>query len=623
MATQAWVELGGGGGGSDSWKGVVATSGDLPAIGNTAGDARATADTGVVYVWDGGAWIAQSGGAIAGPFNQFVYFDGTGSLTNLPGFQQDTTSGGMAIGLTEQPDNGGGFTIHSISTSFEPLQNSPNENWNILNMSVSMDAASSGFSQGTAGNAVQLINGGFTHNGTGDVGGLVHINMSNSIGNGTDPISIGGVNYAACGGNINAGVTIENQLQGFGFNLSVNASAIMGASQNTQGFFDGCQIANTSNSHISFNASPNIAGIANNSNYTGLGIYPNITTFNGNASFAAVGSSPNITTTSATGGVVGFQFNPVITTMGATSYYHGLDIYGTITTSHGSVQGINIAQTITGGDADYTAINIGPNGAGTMNSITGINIALGGLNCAAQKIGLQVQGAKSTFSSEYFTDVLPPSPSFLDLNAIGSTYWVKPGFAVTGSLVFAQNNGQAAIFEDNMGPDGFGGFLGYVCQADVAQVVVATTKTVDYINISVLGASIPDATGYGITDGGTISSLTMALCLGALPSGGSAVITDMFGFKVTTPFGFFATNAWGFYNDSGSENYLDKLAISTTSQTVSSADVGLELGPQKAFMPGQFTTVQKLAITAIAGMVVYDTTLNQLSYYNGTTWINL
>jgi hypothetical protein len=43
----------------------------------------------------------------------------------------------------------------------------------------------------------------------------------------------------------------------------------------------------------------------------------------------------------------------------------------------------------------------------------------------------------------------------------------------------------------------------------------------------------------------------------------------------------------------------------------------------KGFLPPRMTTTQKNAIgSPAAGLQVYDTTLNQMSYYNGTTWIN-
>jgi hypothetical protein len=43
----------------------------------------------------------------------------------------------------------------------------------------------------------------------------------------------------------------------------------------------------------------------------------------------------------------------------------------------------------------------------------------------------------------------------------------------------------------------------------------------------------------------------------------------------------------------------------------------------KGFLPPRLTTTQKNAISSpAAGLQVYDTTLNQMSYYNGTTWIN-
>jgi hypothetical protein len=44
----------------------------------------------------------------------------------------------------------------------------------------------------------------------------------------------------------------------------------------------------------------------------------------------------------------------------------------------------------------------------------------------------------------------------------------------------------------------------------------------------------------------------------------------------------------------------------------------------KGFLPPRMTTTQKNAIASpAAGLVVYDTTLNQISYYNGTTWTNI
>lgn len=46
-------------------------------------------------------------------------------------------------------------------------------------------------------------------------------------------------------------------------------------------------------------------------------------------------------------------------------------------------------------------------------------------------------------------------------------------------------------------------------------------------------------------------------------------------------------------------------------------------GTTKGFLPPRMTTTQKNAIaTPASGLQVYDTTLNQMSYYNGTSWVN-
>jgi len=43
----------------------------------------------------------------------------------------------------------------------------------------------------------------------------------------------------------------------------------------------------------------------------------------------------------------------------------------------------------------------------------------------------------------------------------------------------------------------------------------------------------------------------------------------------------------------------------------------------QGFLPPRMTTAEKAAIASpAAGLMVYDTTLNQMSYYNGSTWVN-
>ena len=60
----------------------------------------------------------------------------------------------------------------------------------------------------------------------------------------------------------------------------------------------------------------------------------------------------------------------------------------------------------------------------------------------------------------------------------------------------------------------------------------------------------------------------------------------------------------------------------TTFTSYASAILSLD-SVSRGFLPPRMTTTQKNAIaTPAAGLQVYDTTLNQMSYYNGTTWVN-
>jgi hypothetical protein len=65
-----------------------------------------------------------------------------------------------------------------------------------------------------------------------------------------------------------------------------------------------------------------------------------------------------------------------------------------------------------------------------------------------------------------------------------------------------------------------------------------------------------------------------------------------------------------------------ELSLGSTVSSQASAKLDIQSTTQGVLFP-RMTTVQKLAIgSPAAGLQVYDTTLNQMSYYNGTTWVN-
>lgn len=71
--------------GAGSWKDSVTTAASLPASNNAAGDARCTQDTGLVYVWNGSAWVTittDGGVTTIGPVGSSPSANG-GSITGV------------------------------------------------------------------------------------------------------------------------------------------------------------------------------------------------------------------------------------------------------------------------------------------------------------------------------------------------------------------------------------------------------------------------------------------------------------------------------------------------------------------------------------------------------------
>lgn len=572
--------------------------------------------------------------------NTFAGFDGAGGLYTIPNFNISTTTGGMNPNLTEQPNgNVASYSIHDWVASFDPLQNSPDEIWNIHNVNVQLDINSSGFTQGTSGTAVQTVNLGFNHQGTGDVGRLTFINMNSDLGNGVDPITVEGISFSNGFSNFDANVTIDGTVYGYGFQPNFDAASVGTSSFNIQAFYDASNVGISINGYTGFSSTPVLFDVANNSNFTGVNLNPTITTLTGNASvnglalsgtigtmgatssLQAVNCGPIITTMGANASVSGFSFFPTITTMGASSSFNGVSISGTITTSDGFFTGVNVNTTINGGDASFVGLNVNPQGGATLADPIGLNVAMGSILSSNPQgmVGIQSDSRIQVNSSTQ----LAAAQGFQIGSRVANLFTVPNGSPVTGTDEIGINIAGDFAAQDDVADGAFG--IGFNSVGFIASVAVADTKTVDTVTVFLPAASLPDP---GFTTGGAVTEFHMIRTFPPLAQGGTVAITNLYAFKLDSMFGDFAasaTNAWGLFIDGTAENYIaSSLAIGTTSTKVTNSSVALEIGGvTKAFLNASMTTTERNALTAVNGMQIYNTTTDKLQVYAAGSWVDL
>ena len=260
---------------------------------------------------------------------------------------------------------------------------------------------------------------------------------------------------------------------------------------------------------------------------------------------------------------------------------------------------------------------------GSATDVVGIQIGVDGATSPNRKKVADFSGG--SFSAYYEARTGNYTFNIADaINQLGGTFWIDAGHPLLGGeFIFGNNIGHQIIIEDDMGPDVLGGVIGFSMNALVGQVAVANAKTIDTINFMLTGASVPDVSGQGITDGGTISHLSCYRAIGLLPQGGNINITNMYAFRAD-PFLSAASpaNTWGvFIEDTNAENYFGhSVNVGSATKKVSNSDVGIEIGSVKTFLNGRGTTAQKNAFAALAGMQFFDTDLAKLQWYDGFTW---
>lgn len=72
------------------------------------------------------------------------------------------------------------------------------------------------------------------------------------------------------------------------------------------------------------------------------------------------------------------------------------------------------------------------------------------------------------------------------------------------------------------------------------------------------------------------------------------------------------------------QNYTSTLKVGSDLTVAADASAAVDINDvTRGFLPPRMTTTQKLAIASPAeGLMVYDLTLHQMSYFNGTAWVN-
>ena len=661
----------GGGGGSGFWKDAVANAAALPVSGNTTGDARAAKDTGVIYVWTGASWdtavagvgtvtsvgmsvpsiLSVSGSPVtgagtlavtladqaantvlAGPttgaattptfraivdadlptgtFNSIAGYSGTGVLGPVSSLSIDTTSGGLNQSLTESP-NGitGGFTVQNVAVDFTPLQNSPNENWTIKNTNVQLDVGSTGFTQGTAGEAVTLDSRAITHLGTGNVGAISLNKNYFNIGNGTDPITVGGLAYAYGFGDINAGATISGQVQGHGFQPFFHVGSFL--TNSVSAFYDFSNVQTASDGHVSYGAGPNILSMKNNRNYQGLQLTPTIATMTGNAGFTGVGVFPNLGNINASGNFQGLAVGPNITLN--SGYAVGLNVEMANVTNYAGVASSLVVQDIT-----YTFIQNGDNNAYTIEYVNDVLAGAEYFSILGQAVTGHIESGVSTATQVHaaalavpalisaITPVITGTASNTQVTqaATNFTGGIAPGskkaayfggdVEIQGALSFTGGLSIGALtsFATVAVPNGAGV---YSIDTLITQPTVAASATISgtdllavntamllnignnatvtssFLGYAALGLPAVLSMGTGSTID-RVSGATFAISLDASATGGTAAevdlcravaipngvttVTELKGYAFDLPFGDPGTTSWGFYESPGVHNFF-------------------------------------------------------------------
>lgn len=583
------------------------------------------------------------------------------------------------------PDGETGSFVQNDQTIYlRPDSASPNYQMVLNSETVNMDPDGSGLAIGTSGNSsivnVTQLN---MQGANSDIGQVIFDSKNFSIGNGTDPASLEGFQYVQGLGTFNSGAVVAGPINGFSFGPTLSAGSSMSTSAYIIGFVDSINSSVELPSHTSFQAGANIASIANNHNYSGLQINTNIPIFTGNAGFTGIGIFGNLgtfdtgfyrgiavsPTVTLTDSAIGLEVNMdnVTVTAGAPSVLVIQDL--TITASQDGAVGNTVTFEYTPGATAGSEVVSGTFPTfqvqidSGVSTATQVKAALDGYGPLATLITTAISGVGSNpqvtqaatnmsggidpgqkLAARFDGDVqIDGSLSFtggLSIGALSSfathtltsgtgtpysidTLITAPSVAASATLTNADlisvNTAMLLTVGDNASVST--SFLGLTALGLPAVVNMGTGSTVDRVTGATFAISLDAA-----ATGGTIAEVDLCRAIG-IPNGATTV-DRLMGYKMDLPFGDPGTESFGLYITPSIFNYMaGSLKIGGTpgsNDTPANSSVGLELdSTTKAFLPSRMDTTERDALTAVDGMIIYNTTTQTTQAYENGAWVDL
>jgi len=361
----------------------------------------------------------------------------------------------------------------------------------------------------------------------------------------------------------------------------------------------------------------------------------NFTSFSSNPGFT--GSVTNLTHFSIDGAVdatamIGYNYFPSgdstsevafqASSSGTTTTYTGVSISPSGTSTNFTA----FSSSPNGNTANYTGLNISPqnsgtnftgttiNGTATYTNVTALDIDLTSITSPNRKTALNVDGG---YINQGFTFTTVDNAVVDSGNVLRPIFEVSSGSTITGTDVILNNlSGFIDIKDDVLATGPLN--IGAVSVGFVSQLAVASGKTIPKVTMC-LGAAAIEASSAG----GTVTDLQIFDAT-AINAGGTLTVTNLYGFRFEANTSVVATNTWGIsVEDTSAENYIAKsLVIGGAAPGVASnSDVALEINAPKILVLGNATTIQRNAITNLAGSVIYDTDTTKPYYNDGTQWV--